>query len=359
MTKPDFTKITSDVTNFEKRFRDALYYNHYEINPGTLKKETIKWAKEQKVKTKELEQLKEPCFATIGKYCYILNKGGELPKKYKEGFHRLFELLCEEAKEKYTQEESTVKKATIKNKPNIQERMKEQAAEVASVFDGAIDDYIVNENKSALQLDTLSQMKSNNLKHGHMRFFEQFYEHDLQDYEQLLSKTPPEDLKEAYSHLKKKDIRNLKKFLDKIIESSTMIKEATKAKRKKKKKSVSKEKKISKLKYLKEDAENALVSINPLDIIGAKELWLYNTKNRKLSKLVALDESGLDVKGTTILNVDESSSLHKTVKKPKDTLKRFKKAKANQLNKLFKEIKTVETTPNTRVNINHILLRVR
>ena len=52
----------------------------------------------------------------------------------------------------------------------------------------------------------------------------------------------------------------------------------------------SKGKQVSKLKFLKKDDNLKLVSINPEDIIDAKELWVYQTKYRKLGKRLHLHD---------------------------------------------------------------------
>ena len=72
------------------------------------------------------------------------------------------------------------------------------------------------------------------------------------------------------------------------------------------------EKIVGKLKYAKANDQLKLVSVNPADIIGAKELWVFNVKTRKLGNYVAADFQELGVKGTTITGFSESLSVQKT-----------------------------------------------
>lgn len=68
-----------------------------------------------------------------------------------------------------------------------------------------------------------------------------------------------------------------------------------------------------------------LVSINPVDIVGAKELWVYNIKSRKLGKYVAEEYKELSVKGTSITGFNESQSIQKLYASPKINLKSLKR----------------------------------
>ena len=100
------------------------------------------------------------------------------------------------------------------------------------------------------------------------------------------------------------------------------------------------------------------MSINPVDIIGAQELWAYNTKTRKLFRYIADSTLGpLNVKGTSIMGFDEVKSVGKTLRKPEDKLKEFAKASKVQLRKFLDDIKATPTVGNGRINADMILLR--
>ena len=112
------------------------------------------------------------------------------------------------------------------------------------------------------------------------------------------------------------------------------------------------------MKYQKEDTNLKLASINPIDILEASELWVYNTKTRKLGKYVAEPHATLQVKGTTILYFDEKQSIQKTLRKPAQQLAEFNKAGKVVLRKFMDDIKTTDTKLNGRVNDQTILLKV-
>jgi len=125
------------------------------------------------------------------------------------------------------------------------------------------------------------------------------------------------------------------------------------------KKTVPAEKIVAKLKYKKADEPLKLVSINPADILGAKELWTYNTKSRKLGKYIASEFADLGVKGTSIVNFDENKSVQKTLRKPIDQLKDFKAAGKVALRKFLDDINAVDTKMNGRINEEIMLLKVQ
>ena len=102
-----------------------------------------------------------------------------------------------------------------------------------------------------------------------------------------------------------------------------------------------------------------LVSINPTDIINSKELWVYNTKTRKLGRYVANEYQDLAVKGTSILNFNENASVQKTLRKPEEKLKEFKAAGKVQLRKFLDSINATDTKMNGRLNEDTILLKVQ
>jgi ribosomal protein S3 len=124
-------------------------------------------------------------------------------------------------------------------------------------------------------------------------------------------------------------------------------------------KAPSREKLVGKLKYCRQDNEAKVVSINPVDIIGSQELWVYNTKTRKLGKYVAEHLGQLGVKGTTITGYDTTKSVAKTLRKPLEQLKEFTKAGKVALRTFLKDIKAVEIQLNGRIGTDVVLLKVQ
>jgi hypothetical protein len=148
-------------------------------------------------------------------------------------------------------------------------------------------------------------------------------------------------------------------FYQEISSACDMLAQEAKVNRAPRKtKAVPKDKLVAKLKYMKSNEPLKLVSINPVDIIGCGELWIFNTKTRKLGKYIAAEFQTLGVKGTTITGFDEFKSVQKTVRKPEEKLKEFKAANKVALRKFLDEINATDTKMNGRINEDTILLKV-
>jgi hypothetical protein len=177
-----------------------------------------------------------------------------------------------------------------------------------------------------------------------------------------------EQLKEGYAHLKKAEIKMFVSAIEGLLDALEFVVDsakATRAPRKAKPKSATKL--VEKLKYLKTDDKFKIASVQPDQIIGANELWVFNIKTRKLGKYVAKNidpkgmgrvGSGLSVKGTTIIGFNEIESVQKTLRKPADQLKEFKGAGKVKLRTFLDDIATLDTKMNGRINSDTVLVKI-
>jgi hypothetical protein len=101
-----------------------------------------------------------------------------------------------------------------------------------------------------------------------------------------------------------------------------------------------------------------MISVNPIKIIGANQLWVYNVKTRKLGVYIAADAAGLSVKGSSIENYKYKESISKTLRKPKEILTRVLSGGKVVLRKVMDEINSKPAELNGRINGDSILLRV-
>ena len=244
--------------------------------------------------------------------------------------------------------------------PSIQERVKEAAYRMTEEIEDAIEGFQTDpDNFDPKAFKMLNLLKGKEVKAAHARIIKGFYSKDLAELEELASGKGDEQLREGYSHRSKKQIKNLIAFYQEIMSACDMLAQEAKVNRAPRaKKSVPAEKVVAKLKFMKTNEPLKLVSINPTDIIGSKELWVYNTKSRKLGKYIAAEFSDLGVKGTTITGFDELKSVQKTIRKPEEKLKEFKAAGKVQLRKFLEDINATDTKMNGRLNEETILLKV-
>jgi len=170
-----------------------------------------------------------------------------------------------------------------------------------------------------------------------------------------------EQLKEGYSHYKAADFKRCEAFYDKLFQDLVAYNQTKKATKKAAvRKPPQKEKLVKNLKYLKQDTTLKIVSINPVDIVGAEVLWVYNVKNRKIGRYAAEAMGGvLGVKGTTITGFDVNKSTQKTLRKPDEQIKAFLASSKVELRKFLDNIKATEIKLNGRINADTILLKVQ
>jgi hypothetical protein len=240
-------------------------------------------------------------------------------------------------------------------KVSIQDRLAEKTAENIGDLEGQFDFVIKNVKAEFKPHDFFV---ARNVPQAQLSKYVRVFEKRR---EELISAQSKKDaqLTEAYKHYKATDFKRIISWIDNLlaaIEQYRGVKQATKKARAKK--VPSKQKLISKLKYATENKELKIVSINPADIIGSTELWVFNTKTRKIGKYVAQEFKTLSIKGSTIENFDEVKSVSKTIRKPEEKLKEFAKAGKVQLRKFLTEIKAVETRMNGRINADILLLKV-
>ena len=135
-----------------------------------------------------------------------------------------------------------------------------------------------------------------------------------------------------------------------------VIKNATAQRKPRKKKTLSAARLVKKLKYQNEFKKLKLVSVNPEKIIGATELWVFNTRYNRLGVYRAVNSvRGFSVKGCTIQHFDEKESVQKTARKPKEAVNVLNK---RSLKAMLKNMKTKEQPLTGRINAQTILLGV-
>jgi len=175
---------------------------------------------------------------------------------------------------------------------------------------------------------------------------------------QEAEKTKDPDLKYAYRHFTKKKFKERIALFSGIIsdcESIITNKRKSVVRKPRKTKPKSADKVVSKIKYQKEDINLKIASIDPAKIVGAKELWVFNTKYNVLAHYWS--EQGLSVKGTTLQGVDAGRSKQKKLRKPADVLPGITSSTSKAAERAFEAVKTKEATPNGRINEFTVILR--
>lgn len=331
----------------------ALNWYANQNGPKESKKYTLDHLKKEKYSKTILEKVSsidEIMFSNIGFVCRIIDRGAEIDKKdwIKEKINAL--LKSAEAPVKISE--------FAKNAPtiSIQDRIFDQSSLYIAEIDGYVDEFI--KTKVTPEFNPYDWMISNLVKSVHAKQIQTHFSSMLDELKLAYDKKD-EDLVEGYSSYKKIELKNFIKFLQTIIDDCTKIIDNSKLiKAPRKKKIVPVDKKVSKVQYKKEDIEYKLASISPTEIVGATQLWVFNTKYKRLGLYKSVDDSGFSVKGTTIEGFDSVLSIQKTLRKPLESLNDFKKAKKPELKRFLSDIKCKESPLNGRLNSDTILLKV-
>jgi hypothetical protein len=306
----------------------------------------------------------------------MLEKNPELvPEDYKNGIVKFVNTLSEEgaaiAKVKAAEE----KAAKVTYTPTIQERINEQVDHACEAIEEWLEGFVTDKkNFDPKGFDFTAHFSNMSVSQAHARKIAARYQGELEEARLIVNMPTPQSiskikderekdfaqqLREGYGHLTKKDAQAYLLALETLHGACTLVIDASKATRKPRvKKAPSKEKIVAKLKYKATDEKLQIASVNPLELIESTEIWVFNTKTRKLGRYVAADDCRvMTVKGSTIIGFDETKSVQKTLRKPEETLKEFKAAGKIKLRKFLDEIKTTETKLNGKINLDTVILK--
>jgi hypothetical protein len=371
-SSPTWDNIESmDANQFLKHWHSAMDFYRLDFNGKDLKPAVIKWMTTIGCTKEDVAAFKKTkdnrCSTTMGAIASCLLRGMPAVRAdFNQGRDTaawLREAITEtiEAGKNDIDAEAVAEVKSTVPVVSIQDRVRESAYKMTDELEDAIESFQTDpENFDPKAFKVLNLLKGKEVKAAHARLIKTLYSSDLAELELLASGQADEQLKEGYSHRTKKQIRNLIAFYQEIMSACDMLAQEAKVNRKPRKaKVVPKDKIVAKLKYKKSDEPLKLVSISPADIVGAKELWIFNTKTRKLGRYVADEYKDLGVKGTTITGFNEFKSICKTLRKPEEKLKEFKAAGKVQLRKFLEDINATDTRMNGRINEETILLRVQ
>ena len=362
---------TWDTNQFLRQFHSAMAWYRLESSAKELKPKVIDWMGRQGCTKEDISAFKKTkdnrCGMTMGAVAACLIKGMPTVRdEFNDGRDtavwlraRINEVI-EQGRDDLDDNDTVVEVKKDVYVPSIQERVREVSLGMTEEIEAAIEAFQTDPEKfDPKAFKVLNLLKAKQAKAAHARIIRDFYAGDLTELLELASGKADEQLKEGYSHRSKKQIKSFIAFLQEIESACNMLKQEAKVNKKPRaKKAVDKDKIIAKLKYKKSDEPLKLVSINPADIIGAQELWIFNSKTRKLGKYVAAEFQELGIKGTTITGFNETKSVQKTLRKPAEQIKAFKEAGKVVLRKFLEEINAVDTKMNGRINEEIMLLKV-
>lgn len=215
-------------------------------------------------------------------------------------------------------------------------------------LDREIDLFLKKNFKS--NFDISSFLRGMNVKPDEMKAIQDYFTPILNEMELVSNKK----IKEGYD-LKPKQVKSYIEFLRAII-SACAVTKPQRQRAARKAKPISPEKMVSRVKYQSEDAQLNLKSMKPTKLIGAKEVWLYNTKARLLSYYKAADNTGITVRGSSLVGYDEQQSQMRKIRKP-ETLEAMMSRGVKAIHKDFMALRVKPIPCNGRLNPFTLILK--
>jgi hypothetical protein len=362
-TEPD---LRGDVTNAQ--VINAYNWYNYFYDADQAKAWIIEYLKEfyktEKELIKNANRIDSNHCRTTGWCCRILLLGGNLSQELQDRNLARIRSLADAAARASTdsssssgegasKEEGSTEKE-VKQVISIQERVTNRANDLIADIEGHLDNFY-RDGTMFKPVDWLAQQDVKPM------IAQKIADHYKPLYAEIFDALNGKDdqLKEAYSSWKKPKLKVYMEFVRSIIsaaETRATIVKAIRKPRKKKEKPASAL--VSKLKYKVKDDTLKLDSIDPKQIIGCNQLWIFNTKYRTLGVYNAMGPAGLSVKGSSIVGYDEKTSIVKKLRKPTEQLNKLMQGGKIVLRKFMEDIKCKSKEATGRINNEVVLLRI-
>ena len=239
-------------------------------------------------------------------------------------------------------------------KVSVQDRILEKAREEAGEIEGLIDDYIASGCKQKYDLEKYFAGKKLSAV-VLQRMCEMFIGPSKEI--TLAIAGEDEQIKEAYSHFTKPQLKKLGEFYDNIVSTtnkSAIANKPTRKKRRVKEKPVTQI--VSKVKFLEEHSGFKCVPIEK--VVGADQVWTYNIKTKMLGVYNSDNAKGLTFKGTTLKNFNTKSSVGKRLRKPEVIIPELMDAGKVKIKKILPQLTTKEQGLTGRFNCDTIVLKI-
>ena len=364
-------EMTAD--QFSNYFRFAMKYYNMEVSSKELKPKVIDWMGRNDYDKSTISKFKKTkdwrCHTTLGAIAACLIRGmpsqrddfnqgrdtvewikSEIAKVIEEGKHDI-EVV----------EEVKGSKVTAVPVINIQDRLREAAGGMSEELDAAIDSWITDpEAFNPKDIKIVNLLKGKGAKAAHSRLIRGYFQRNFDELNELASGNADDQLKEAYKHNSRKNVKKLIEFYEAIMAACEQIAAEQKVLKKPRAAKVKPaEELVKKLKFQLSEPKLGITSAPPATIVGAQSMVVFNTKTRKIGYYIAISSAGLSVKGTSIVNFTEKST-QKTMRKPPEQIKEFKEQNTQKRFETWftKSVKTTETLLNGRFSEDVIILKV-
>jgi len=339
----------------EKTLGAAYQFFHNYYDPEDALQFLVTYLKSVKFPKKDLASIQRAgkndlisVGTSLGWYARLLIKGAKLPDETKKRFSRLLFALVDRMA---TKAEVV---STEPAGPTIQDRIKNRADVVIAQLEEAIDAF----TRKGVEFDATAFVRKNEISPPVAKFVVDALTPSYGELVEVATSKDPQ-LNEAYAFLSKvalkKRVAFQKGIIDAFLPSSPAI-AAKKVKKPRVKKAKTAAELVSKIKI--GTVFGKFKSVPLAKIVGAEQVWVFNTKNRTLGVYRSESPNGLSIKGSTLIGYDKTAAIGKRLRKPEDGLQKVLDAGKVALRTLLSEIKAGEKTLSGRLNSDIILVRI-
>ena len=361
-----------DSEKFTGHFRNAMAYYRLESSVKELKPKLVEWMNNNgyaRSDSDAIRKTKDQYFnGTMVALSACLVKGmPEIHAGFNQGrdtaiwLRKEIEKVLETGADDLEEDDVPKTEKVVAPVINIQDRIREQAVTMSDELDAAIDSWILApEEFDPKAFKIVNLLRGKGAKAAQARYVKGFFQSGHTELLELASGQADEQLREAYKHNSRKNVKKLIDFYESISAAcDQIIAEAKVLKKVRTKKVKPAEELVKKVKFRLTDDKLGITSVPPAQLIGAQNAVVFNTKTRKIGYYISTSSAGLGVKGTSLINFTEKSS-QKTLRKPEVQLKEFKEQNTQKRVETWftKNVKTTETVLNGRLNEDIVILKV-
>ena len=289
---------------------------------------------------------------SLASLCRMKARGCKFSLSRQDFFDTGLAMVISKGKAVIAEKKAAVKKSTAKVL-SVQDHVNKIADDLISLLEDELDNF----SEEFQPFDSYNWLKAHDVKPLIAAKIADYYRPQIEELELAATGGDPQ-VDESYDCYSTDQIELLRDWVKDLVKNcESHGTNVRKMRKPRKKKAQSLDKQVNHLKYQREDTELKLASIDPTQIIGASELWLYNTKYRMLHHYIALDRGGLQVKGTSIKAFEETASVMKKIRKPEAVGTLLDLKTQSKMRKMFDQLPTKAIPCNGRTNEATLILK--
>ena len=348
-----------EPTNYQAEFGNALNWYSYIVEAKDCRAFLTDWFKTDKDKLKTLSKIPDKLIPrTYANTARIAMRGFPVSDEHKS---RIWEKVEETANKRIKlEEEDTAAEPVVK----VAKVLPLAPNFIVSDVDDEIENLIIGEDtKSIAQilmpyrmtdkhyLDCIAKIEPMLAEFNELAEARRLPKGQLTDSQSQLL--------ESYEHLSgMKIVKDIVKLLESYIndlKKSHVSKQVAKVRKKKPK---DKTKLVRNLKFLVNDTELDITSVDPINLLNCGEVWTYDTKTRKISRFYSPVSGSITVKGAALVGFDETMSTSRLLRKPEVQVKEFSATAKKDLTKWYSAIKSKPAPVRARLTATTLILKV-